>query len=483
MPMEDSSKKKVKAWLMALTGPEAGTRYLIKNNVWRIGRDAANDLVPGGRSAAAVSGKHMAITREGQSFLLRDAGSTNGTYVNDKKVEEAILENRTLISLGPSGPRFQFLIEEDVGDGEKTLVQPRRFVLDRDGIREKKVEETHGSLIREAVDKARAARESGKGGQTEIIMREMLTKAVRRSRRNLKIAIALLTLSLIGGGWWSMNTIGSLKATKTEIDSKINRIETDLAAADDPEKIEALIQELDGYQERARDIQKSLLYQLGVGDEEHDYIESEIKKILVAFGAETYSLPPEFVLLVRKYVNQYQGPDRPNMERALITSRKELDRIRAVLKENNLLPDLAYMVLVETGFRLNSRSRRGAAGPWQLRYRTAKAYGLVVERGNDERYDLEKSTKAAGRYIRSLIADFGAGSSFMLVLAAYNLGPTKVRSIIRKVEDPIKHRNFWYLYRTRALPPETREYVPKVIAAIIIGRNPDRFGIEAPATI
>ena len=87
-----------------------------------------------------------------------------------------------------------------------------------------------------------------------------------------------------------------------------------------------------------------------------------------------------------------------------------------------------------------------------------------------------KATRAGCRYLRNLILDFGAGSSVMLALAAYNLGPTRVKQAITKVEDPIKQRNFWYLYRARALAAETREYVPKVFAAIIIGRNPGRFG-------
>jgi membrane-bound lytic murein transglycosylase D len=95
----------------------------------------------------------------------------------------------------------------------------------------------------------------------------------------------------------------------------------------------------------------------------------------------------------------------------------------------------------------------------------------------DERLDAIRSTGAAGRYIRELILDFGSGSSVMLALAAYNLGPGKVKRAVRTVKDPIKQRNFWYLYRVRALPAETREYVPKIIAAIIIGRNPDRFGL------
>ena len=86
--------------------------------------------------------------------------------------------------------------------------------------------------------------------------------------------------------------------------------------------------------------------------------------------------------------------------------------------------------------------------------------------------------------LRSLIL-IGVGI-FMLALAAYNLGPTRIRRTIRKVEDPIRQRNFWYLYRVRALPAETRDYVPKIFAAVIICRNPEQLGFQtrssAPAS-
>jgi membrane-bound lytic murein transglycosylase D len=101
---------------------------------------------------------------------------------------------------------------------------------------------------------------------------------------------------------------------------------------------------------------------------------------------------------------------------------------------------------------------------------------LRVDAVVDERTDLRRSTAAAGRYIRELILEFGAGSSVMLALAAYNTGPARVKRAIQRVEDPIRQRDFWYLYRVRALPIETRQYVPKIVAAIIVGRNPERFG-------
>jgi membrane-bound lytic murein transglycosylase D len=141
-----------------------------------------------------------------------------------------------------------------------------------------------------------------------------------------------------------------------------------------------------------------------------------------------------------------------------------------------LPPDLAYTVLVESALVRDDTSPAGAVGLWQFTPATARAYGLKVNRRIDERLDAQKSTRAACRYLRELILDFGSGTSVMLALAAYNVGPTRVKQEIRKVSDPIKQRNFWYLYRVRALPGETRQYVPKVVAAMIIGRSPERFG-------
>jgi membrane-bound lytic murein transglycosylase D len=154
----------------------------------------------------------------------------------------------------------------------------------------------------------------------------------------------------------------------------------------------------------------------------------------------------------------------------------EIGRIGRVLARNHLPRDFAYMVLVESAMHPADRSAAGSAGLWQFTPSTARAFGLRVNGEVDQRLQLNASTEAASRYIRSLILDFGAGSSVMLALAAYDVGPPRVKKAIQHVTDPIRQRDFWYLYRTHALPEETREYVPKVIAAMIIGRNPARYG-------
>ena len=337
--------------------------------------------------------------------------------------------------------------------------------------------EKHKDLLEEAVLKARMARRSEDGGETTVIMRAMLDKALHRSGKKFKVTIAILLIALSGVGGYATWTLLYMKREKTDIDTQIEKIEAQLqSGAADSWEIEQLLERLDDYQSQARGLQRNLLYRLGASSQEKDFVEAEIKRLMKEFGAEEYSIPPEFKEQVSRFILRYQGPDREHMERALRRSRGDLESVRRYLKRDTLPPDLAYMVLVESAFISESSSAQGPAGYWQFTPPTARAYGLTVDEVVDERLDLEKSTQAAGRYIRELILDFGSGSSVMLALAAYNIGPGKVKRAVRSVKDPIKQRNFWYLYRVRALPAETREYIPKTIASIIIGRNPKRFG-------
>jgi membrane-bound lytic murein transglycosylase D len=301
---------------------------------------------------------------------------------------------------------------------------------------------------------------------------------LRRNSGRFRVVIAVLVAALLGlsaFGYWRFST---LKREKQTIDEHIRQLEVRLAKEETPQDAERLISELSTYQDEARSLERSVLYRYAVRQKEN-FVTREIRTIMTEFGAETYSVPPEFEEGVNQHMAQYLGPDRPLIDHAMNGAATKLAFMRAMLEEDKLPPDLAYIPLVESALAQNPVSNAGAAGPWQLTAATARALGLRVDAGVDERLDLRKSTRAGCRYLRNLILDFGAGSSVMLALAAYNLGPTRVKQAIAKVDDPIKQRNFWYLYRVRALPAETREYVPKVFAAIIIGRNPDRFGFAA----
>lgn len=432
----------------------------------RVGRDPAGEILIDGDEAAVVSSRHAVIERIGGAWRLRDCGSTNGTFLDGRRVECAELVSGACIRLGTGGPEFEFLVGEiPPAPLEKTVVAQASA-------------QAEGDLLAEAVERARRARSAGRYGQTTVIMREMLAKALRRSARRFHAVIAVLALALVAVSAYSYWRIQELKQEKTAIDRHIQEIEERLASGNlSSAEAEELLEQLNDYQEQARRLEESLFYRFGAASDE-GFIEREIRALLKEFGAEQYSVPPEFVEQVRLFIERYQTTDRAHVERLLGVGREKLALIRRVFEEEKLPPDLAYMVMVESAFIAQSESPKGAAGLWQFTPATARAYGMRVNARVDERLDIEKSTRAASRYVRELILDFGAGSSVMLALAAYNLGPGKVRQAVRRVEDPIRQRDFWYLYRVRALPLETRQYVPKIVAAVIIGRNLQRFGFR-----
>jgi len=268
-----------------------------------------------------------------------------------------------------------------------------------------------------------------------------------------------------------------LKREKRAIDAHIQQLEAELQKTSGGTDIDRLLSQLVDYQSQAESLQRSLLYRLGGVHAEGDFVTRELRSLMAELGAEVYSIPPDFIERVNHYIEQDQGPERPLVSRALSQASGQLQTIRWILQEEQLPADLAYIPLVESALATDQASPAGAVGPWQFTKATAKAYGLRVDGQVDERKDLVKSTRAVCQYLRDLILDFGAGSSVMLALAAYDSGTAKVKqAVTRTVRDPIKQRNFWYLYRARALPLETREYVPKVFAAILIGRNPHHFG-------
>jgi pSer/pThr/pTyr-binding forkhead associated (FHA) protein/soluble lytic murein transglycosylase-like protein len=462
------------AWLVRQSGLLAGTRHPLREGITRIGRSSDNEIIIS--EAAMVSSHHLEIRKEGDSYRLVDLNSTNGTYLNGHRVSEGVLEVACVVRLGSDGPEFSFVMGDDAPeDLNQTLVVP---ASPADAPHKETAEPTkpHQDLLSDAVARAREARRMGIGDSTVVIMREMLDAALHRTGRKFKAIIAGLVCALVvtcGYGFWK---IQGLKSEKQHYDGQIRQIEAILARGNEnPAEADKLIDQLDEESREAAAVENTLLYRVGSFQRE-EFIEREIRSLLKEFGAETYSVPPEFVDEVKRFIKQYQGPDRPQMEKALGKARQSIDTMRQIFQENSLPPDLTYIVLVESALSGDSESSAGAVGLWQFTPATARAYGLKVYDDVDERLNPAKSTLAACKYIRDLILDFGAGSSVMLALAAYNLGPAKVKTAIHKVIDPIKQRNFWYLYRIRAIPPETREYVPKVIAAMIIARHPERYG-------
>ncbi len=467
------------AWVVRKSEGLPALRYPIRGEVVRIGRSPENDIILD--DEPRVSARHLEIRHEDGVYRIHDLDSTNGTYLNGELVREALVEAPASIQLGASGPELLFVMEDAADlDPNQTLVAspspPMTSGPPPDAGPAASISQEHEQLLSSAVARARRARSNGAFDQTATIMRAMLDEALHRTGRKFKIAIAGLVVALAavsGYGFWQ---IANLKREKRGLDAQMQKIEILLERADqNPVETEQLMQRLDQFQGQAKALENTVLYRL-VAREGEDPVTRAIQSLMIEFGAETYSIPPEFLQEVNRFIQRYQGPDRATTERALGEAQSNMEIMREIFKRDNLPPDLADIVIAESGLTDSGSSSAGAVGWWQFTPATAKHYGLRVDDQVDERRDIRKSTEAAAKYVRDLILDFGAGSSVMLALAAYDLGPAKVKQAIHRVKDPIRQRDFWYLYRTRALPAETREYVPKVIAAMIIARNPRQFG-------
>jgi hypothetical protein len=172
---------------------------------------------------------------------------------------------------------------------------------------------------------------------------------------------------------------------------------------------------------------------------------------------------------VLKWVDYFTGRGRKHFARYLERSELFIPYIQPILRQHGMPEDLVYLAMIESGFNNHARSFAKAVGPWQFMAPTGKRYGLMVNWWVDERRDTRKSTIAAIEYLKDL---YGFFQSWELAAAAYNAGEAKIARAIRRFGS----KDFWVLARHRFLRPETRDYVPKIIAAAIVAKNRTQFG-------
>lgn len=172
---------------------------------------------------------------------------------------------------------------------------------------------------------------------------------------------------------------------------------------------------------------------------------------------------------VRRWLEYFQGDGRENFAIYLSRAGRYEPMMRAVFRDAGLPEDLVYLSLIESGFSPRAYSRARAVGLWQFIASTGRLYDLDVTYWLDERRDPILATKAAAAHLKDLHDEFG---SWYLAAAAYNGGPNRVRRGIRYSGSD----DFWTLSERRYLRRETRNYVPKLIAAALIAKQPAHFG-------
>lgn len=430
---------------------EGGESLPLRRPITTFGREPGVGAVIEHGSISRVHAR--ADAREG-GWLLTDLKSSNGTFVNDERVLCAPVKEGDRVRFGD----VEYVLERRVGFDAGALagswwvaavvvavvlgaVWGVRVITERE--QAGRVEE---SFRREAAASlAQAVREAG-GGSADVARGHL-----RHAADLVKLAgLAPARASLERPDELFAEVLPALPAEVRDFDfasltggAALASEQASLAALDNPR-----------------------------------YVEHELRRYCAELGQDP-NLPPEFVAQVWGFVQAFmQSPG--DMRLMLRRARTLQPRIRAILAEEHLPEAVAYVAWVESKLDSMQVSRAGAVGLWQLMAPTAKERGLQVDPdvpARDERTRVDKSTRAAARYIAEMLRDQGP-EYFMLVLASYNRGHNALKSYKQKIDDPMlgSTRKYWHLVERRMLPEETRMYVPKVFAVRIIAENPSRFG-------
>lgn len=197
--------------------------------------------------------------------------------------------------------------------------------------------------------------------------------------------------------------------------------------------------------------------------------DDDITTLLTTNYDQNFDIPIVFNDAVKYYIKWFSEDKKKVFANWLKRSRLYVPVITEILREKGMPEDLVYLAMIESGFNPKAYSRAKASGPWQFIYSTGERYGLEVDYWVDERRDPEKSTVAAAKYLKDLFDQFGC---WYLAAASYNAGEGRIGRLVQRHNTT----DFWELYKYNTLPRETRNYIPQLIAAAIIAKDPEKFG-------
>jgi membrane-bound lytic murein transglycosylase D len=184
-----------------------------------------------------------------------------------------------------------------------------------------------------------------------------------------------------------------------------------------------------------------------------------------------FDIPVTYNTKVKFWINYFQTTGRRWFKLYLERSNAYLPVMQKMLAERGLPQDLAYIAMIESGFSSKATSTAEAVGYWQFITPTANRYGLRTTWWLDERRDFTKSTTAAASYLGDLFRQFG---SWYLTASAYNMGEGRTQRLVKRHGS----KNYWILSKRKDFPEETKQYIPKLLAAMLIAKAPKLYGFH-----
>ncbi len=496
--------------LEILTGNQTGA-FVEVDRVLILGRNATCGWQAQGDEGAFVSGEHAVVEKRGDSLAIRDLASTNGTFVNGNRVDEILLSPGDLVSLGSQGPRFRVAEKSPVlSDSGATRISPpeglarsgdsplgdaaaggKTFLLAKKIIGNGLGQTEFGKLMS---DKDRLQRMVKRGlipAKVGALLTGMARDYSRRSRRFLATLVAILLAATLAVTYLIRENRGyrSKLNEQQELLAQIQEWEVLLREAGEGAEGDEAGERYDLVHRLARAEARflALRKEIKANDRLDAYAHPlgwEIHAVLEELGKKGFIVPETFIQLVEEHVNRFTAPDmRATLEKVWERKPKYAKLVREELLRKKLPEAFFYVAMQESLLDPLAQSPAGARGLWQFMPVTARGYGLQVPENweelppeADERTNARLATRAAANYLHRLYVELGDAP---LAMSAYNSGGGRMRRVLHKIEDPVADRDFWYMYRLGLLNRETAEYVPKIIAIILIDRNRERYGFAA----
>jgi membrane-bound lytic murein transglycosylase D len=450
------------------------------SETFMIGRHSSCDLQI---SDPCVSSKHVEVVFDGKQWWISDLGSTNGTYINDIPVQQVPLCEDVELELGRGGPLVSIAFENpEFNHGEDKQVPCSKKEL-----------YTETQIIQHYFDKSSSEKP---GEETMMFQRAFQRAHKKKSRKYLVIIVSAVVLLASAGGviHYQRNKLHTLRRTAEDIFYSMKSLQLQIAQLEDIVMLQAdpdQVNTLSAKQQQLSQMEKqydTFVKELGIY-KKAPVEEQIIYKLARFFGECDVNVPKDFVGEVWTYVDKWKTSVR--LKRALNRAETKgyVPVIKKALAEHNLPPHFFFLALQESDFNARAvgpKTRYGyAKGIWQFIPMTAQDYGLKigplykekVYDPYDERFDFEKATRAAARYLKN-INNTEAQASGLLVMASYNWGENNVREIIRRMPENPRDRNFWRLLENAKIPRQTYDYVFYIFSAAVICENPRLFGFD-----
>lgn len=473
---------------MSATDPAAGAGAVVVrlpdgriarfSRSFHIGRDASCEvhLVD-----TQVSRRHAEVSRQRDEWIIRDLQSSNGLFVEGQRVEVASIGAGVDVRLGAEGPTLHIGPERAA-----TVVSPPQRPDGPNDSLEQLAQRYFGS------DDS----DESVGGRT-LMIRKAYQQIQQQQKRRQRVIIGLVTLVAVAAAGYALyqhrlvtqqqEFAEGIFYTMKDFDVRLARLEQEAAATGNKASAEQVA--------LANDVRKqgSEYDQLVARLYDRNLSETDrlILKVTRIFGECEVAAPPEYIREVKHYIDIWKRTNRfPNAVK-LAKERGYTPRIASAFIAQGLPPQFYYLAMQESSFdafATGTPTNWGyAKGMWQFIPDTGRRYGLRIGPRaavpgtdvGDDRFNWEKATEAAARYVKDIYAT-DAQASGLLVMASYNWGERRVVARLQKMPANPRERNFWQLlahYR-EDVPPQTYNYVFNIVSAAVIGENPRLFGFD-----